>query len=179
LNRCSQDTQPWLAVRSRTVFATALFSDMSVDGLVDLDLSYTPPLSSPWDPVQIAAQHWATALGLVESVGVGDCYSQWQLTRDAQPPIGDMPFTQILLVPKKVTSLQFRSRVSACLSFFNLIPDNVRAIGWTQRLNRCVSQECASVHRGSFQASRASWKDTGHRRLHAVLICPHAHSSRG
>ncbi len=45
------------------IFATALFSEMSVDGLVDLDLSYTPPLSSPWDPVQMAAQHWANTLG--------------------------------------------------------------------------------------------------------------------
>ncbi|WP_279615224.1 FAD-dependent oxidoreductase [Desulfonatronum thioautotrophicum] len=38
------------------VFATAIFNNMSVDQLNDLDLSYTPPLSSPWDPVQIAAQ---------------------------------------------------------------------------------------------------------------------------
>jgi len=45
------------------IFATALFSELSVDGLVDLDLSYTPPLSSPWDPVQMAAQHWANTLG--------------------------------------------------------------------------------------------------------------------
>ncbi len=45
------------------IFATALFSDMRVEGLGDLDLSYTPPLSSPWDPVQIAAQHWAVAAG--------------------------------------------------------------------------------------------------------------------
>lgn len=40
------------------VFATALFHGMSVDGLSDLDLSYTPPLSSPWDPVQMSAQAW-------------------------------------------------------------------------------------------------------------------------
>ena len=40
------------------VLATALFHDMTVDGLIDLDLSYTPPLSSPWDPVQMAAQAW-------------------------------------------------------------------------------------------------------------------------
>lgn len=40
------------------IFATALFNDMTVEELSDLDLSYTPPLSSPWDPVQIAAQSW-------------------------------------------------------------------------------------------------------------------------
>ena len=34
------------------IFAAALFHGMSVDGFNDLDLSYTPPLSSPWDPVQ-------------------------------------------------------------------------------------------------------------------------------
>ncbi|MFN2217915.1 MAG: FAD-dependent oxidoreductase [Anaerolineae bacterium] len=40
------------------VFATALFHGMAVAALSDLDLSYTPPLSSPWDPVQEAAQMW-------------------------------------------------------------------------------------------------------------------------
>jgi len=40
------------------VFAAALFHGMQVDGLNDLDLSYTPPLGSPWDPVQFAAQAW-------------------------------------------------------------------------------------------------------------------------
>ncbi len=40
------------------VFAAALFHGMQVDGLNDFDLSYTPPLGSPWDPVQIAAQAW-------------------------------------------------------------------------------------------------------------------------
>ena len=40
------------------VFATALYHGMRVDELVDLDLSYTPPLSSPWDPIQMAALAW-------------------------------------------------------------------------------------------------------------------------
>jgi NADPH-dependent 2,4-dienoyl-CoA reductase/sulfur reductase-like enzyme len=40
------------------VYATALFHGMTVDGLNDLDLSYTPPLGSPWDAVQHAAQAW-------------------------------------------------------------------------------------------------------------------------
>ncbi len=43
------------------IFATALFHDMTVDALSDLDLSYTPPFSSPWDPIQIAAQEWKAA----------------------------------------------------------------------------------------------------------------------
>ena len=44
------------------VFATALHQGMSVDAISDLDLSYTPPLGSPWDAVQLAAQAWAKAV---------------------------------------------------------------------------------------------------------------------
>ena len=43
------------------IFATALFHEMSIDAVSDLDLSYTPPLSSPWDPVQMSAQAWQNA----------------------------------------------------------------------------------------------------------------------
>lgn len=39
-------------------FAAALFHSMTVEGLNELDLSYTPPLGSPWDATQIAAQAW-------------------------------------------------------------------------------------------------------------------------
>jgi NADPH-dependent 2,4-dienoyl-CoA reductase/sulfur reductase-like enzyme len=38
--------------------AAALFHHMVVEGLSDLDLSYTPPFGSPWDAVQMAAQTW-------------------------------------------------------------------------------------------------------------------------
>lgn len=44
------------------IFAAAMFSNMTVEQLSDLDLSYTPPLSSPWDPVQMAAQAWVKNL---------------------------------------------------------------------------------------------------------------------
>lgn len=40
------------------IFAAALFHGMTIDGISELDLSYTPPLSSPWDPVQMSAQSW-------------------------------------------------------------------------------------------------------------------------
>lgn len=40
------------------VFATAISAEMSVDAMIDLDLSYSPPLSEPWDPVQVAALEW-------------------------------------------------------------------------------------------------------------------------
>ena len=41
------------------IVAAALFHDAAVEDLNDMDLSYTPPFSSPWDPVQMAAQAWA------------------------------------------------------------------------------------------------------------------------
>jgi NADPH-dependent 2,4-dienoyl-CoA reductase/sulfur reductase-like enzyme len=40
------------------VAAVALHHGMTVDALNDLDLSYTPPFGSPWDPLQSAAQEW-------------------------------------------------------------------------------------------------------------------------
>jgi NADPH-dependent 2,4-dienoyl-CoA reductase/sulfur reductase-like enzyme len=40
------------------IVATAIHHGMTVEQINDLDLSYTPPLSSPWDPVQTAAQAW-------------------------------------------------------------------------------------------------------------------------
>lgn len=39
-------------------YATALFHGMTVDGFSELDLSYTPPLGSPWDATQLATQAW-------------------------------------------------------------------------------------------------------------------------
>lgn len=45
------------------IFATAIFNEMTVESLIQLDLSYTPPLSSPWDPVQMASQAWIKELG--------------------------------------------------------------------------------------------------------------------
>ena len=43
-------------------YATALFHEMTVDGLSALDLSYTPPLGSPCDATQMAAQVWTRTL---------------------------------------------------------------------------------------------------------------------
>ena len=40
------------------IAAAAIYHGMTVDAVSDLDLSYTPPLGSPWDAVQIAAQAW-------------------------------------------------------------------------------------------------------------------------
>nr|WKN34570.1 FAD-dependent oxidoreductase [Tunicatimonas sp. TK19036] len=43
------------------IFASALHHRMKISELNDLDLSYSPPLSSPWDPAQMAAQAWLQA----------------------------------------------------------------------------------------------------------------------
>ncbi|CAH0206338.1 FAD-dependent oxidoreductase [Microbacterium sp. Bi128] len=48
-------------------YAAALHHGMTVAEMSDLDLSYTPPLGSPWDAVQMATQAWereARALAL-------------------------------------------------------------------------------------------------------------------
>ncbi len=45
------------------IAATAIFNEMTVDAMSDLDLSYTPPLGSPWDAVQMGAQAWVRAQG--------------------------------------------------------------------------------------------------------------------
>lgn len=48
------------------IVATALYHGMTVKELCDLDLSYTPPLSSPWDPVQMAAMEWCSKSKKIE-----------------------------------------------------------------------------------------------------------------
>ena len=44
------------------IFASALHHNQTIEEINDLDLCYTPPISSPWDPVQMAAQHWCRQL---------------------------------------------------------------------------------------------------------------------
>lgn len=43
-------------------YATALFAGLTVEQVSDLDLSYTPPLGSPWDAVQAATQQWSRTI---------------------------------------------------------------------------------------------------------------------
>jgi NADPH-dependent 2,4-dienoyl-CoA reductase/sulfur reductase-like enzyme len=40
------------------IAATAIFHNMTIDAVSDLDLSYTPPLGSPWEAIQMGAQAW-------------------------------------------------------------------------------------------------------------------------
>jgi NADPH-dependent 2,4-dienoyl-CoA reductase/sulfur reductase-like enzyme len=44
------------------IAAIALLEGLVVADLTRFDLSYTPPLSSPWDPMQIAADAWENAV---------------------------------------------------------------------------------------------------------------------
>lgn len=54
------------------ILAAALYAGLRVEQVSELDLSYTPPLSSPWDPVQMAAQRWEAELArLAPPVTVG------------------------------------------------------------------------------------------------------------
>ena len=45
------------------IAAAAIFNEMTVDAMSELDLSYTPPLGSPWDAVQMGAQAWVREHG--------------------------------------------------------------------------------------------------------------------
>jgi NADPH-dependent 2,4-dienoyl-CoA reductase/sulfur reductase-like enzyme len=45
------------------IAATAIFNEMTIEEISDLDLSYTPPLGSPWDAIQAGAQAWGTEIG--------------------------------------------------------------------------------------------------------------------
>jgi NADPH-dependent 2,4-dienoyl-CoA reductase/sulfur reductase-like enzyme len=48
------------------IYATAIHHGMTVKAISELDLSYTPPLGSPWDAVQLAAQMWVRAMKVGE-----------------------------------------------------------------------------------------------------------------
>ncbi len=45
------------------VVASAVYAGLSVESLQSMDLAYTPPLSTPWDPVQKAAMEWCFRAG--------------------------------------------------------------------------------------------------------------------
>lgn len=51
-------------------YATALHHEMTVAQMSDLDLSYTPPLGSPWDAVQMATQSWERRLRAMRTQSV-------------------------------------------------------------------------------------------------------------
>ena len=50
----------WQAAVAKRIdfFAMALYHQMTVAQCLEVDLSYTPPLGSPWDAVQMAAEQW-------------------------------------------------------------------------------------------------------------------------
>jgi NADPH-dependent 2,4-dienoyl-CoA reductase/sulfur reductase-like enzyme len=46
------------------IAAAAIYNGMTVEEISDLDLSYTPPLGSPWEAVQMGAQAWDREVSL-------------------------------------------------------------------------------------------------------------------
>lgn len=54
----------WQAAVAKRIdfFAMALYHQMTVAQCLEVDLSYTPPLGSPWDAVQMAADNWLRVL---------------------------------------------------------------------------------------------------------------------
>ena len=54
-------TAPGAATRI-DIPATAIFNELTIDQLSDLDLSYAPPLGSPWDALQTGAQAWTRSV---------------------------------------------------------------------------------------------------------------------
>jgi NADPH-dependent 2,4-dienoyl-CoA reductase/sulfur reductase-like enzyme len=59
-----------IAKRIDTI-ATAIFSHLTIDVISDLDLSYTPPLGSPWDALQTGAQAWIRAIAMDAQLAAG------------------------------------------------------------------------------------------------------------
>ncbi len=49
--------------------ATAIFNGMSAEAVSELDLSYTPPLGSPWEAIQIGAQALTRDASLAAAAG--------------------------------------------------------------------------------------------------------------
>jgi NADPH-dependent 2,4-dienoyl-CoA reductase/sulfur reductase-like enzyme len=46
------------------VIATAIHSGLTIAAISDLDLTYTPPLGTPWDALQVGAQAWERAVAI-------------------------------------------------------------------------------------------------------------------
>jgi NADPH-dependent 2,4-dienoyl-CoA reductase/sulfur reductase-like enzyme len=49
------------------IAAAAIYNSMTVEEMSDLDLSYTPPLGSPWEAVQMGAQAWGREVSLLRT----------------------------------------------------------------------------------------------------------------
>ncbi len=72
------------------ITAAALFHAMTIDGLSELDLSYTPPFGSPWDAIQLAAQAWTNQAGRPrrEHLGLDDLADpKAEVQRDRPPAV--------------------------------------------------------------------------------------------
>jgi pyruvate/2-oxoglutarate dehydrogenase complex dihydrolipoamide dehydrogenase (E3) component len=50
------------AAKRIDVYATALWNEMGVEDMINLDLAYAPPFSPVWDPILIAVRQAAKAV---------------------------------------------------------------------------------------------------------------------
>ena len=61
----SSDTRHAEIAKRIDIAATAISHGMTVEAISDVDLSDTPPLGSPWDAIQTAAQEWSRGMAAV------------------------------------------------------------------------------------------------------------------
>jgi hypothetical protein len=59
---------------------------------------------------------------IIQAVGVGDNGSEWVFKKHDRPLLGDQLMMQIVLTPRRVRRLNFKARVYATVSSFNLVP---------------------------------------------------------
>ena len=59
------------------IASTAIFNEMTVDAMSNLDLSYTPPLGSPWDAMQMGAQEWMRTQNSSDDEVGGESARHW------------------------------------------------------------------------------------------------------
>lgn len=68
---------------------------------------------------------------IIEAIGVGDDFSKWVFSKDTQPLVSDHLMMQALLVPKNVSELRLKARVSATLTTFFELPYKLES-GWVK-----------------------------------------------
>lgn len=61
------DTYPNYSICSILYYASWIFHTMTVDDVSKRDPSYTQPLGTRWDAVQVAAQNWVSNTGAMHN----------------------------------------------------------------------------------------------------------------
>jgi hypothetical protein len=61
------DTYPNYSTCSILQYASSIFHAMTVDDVSKRDLSYTVPLGTRWDAIEVAAQNWVSNTGAMHN----------------------------------------------------------------------------------------------------------------